>query len=131
MRSSEDDRGGHARIIAMFQAYFDESGIQDSAPVCLVCGYFGGPGQWQFGNEWKDVLDEYGINEFHAKQFGAFDPFGKRVGSYWQVGEYMACTTLNGNGYRSPEHSTRPQNILSQAFRWTVRLTTLLSLTDR
>jgi hypothetical protein len=30
----------------------------------------------------------------------------------WQVGEYRNCTTLNGNGYRSPEHASRPQNML-------------------
>jgi hypothetical protein len=30
----------------------------------------------------------------------------------WQNGEYKSCSTLNGNGYKSPEHSKRPQNIL-------------------
>ncbi len=30
----------------------------------------------------------------------------------WQNGEYKTCSTLSGNGYKSPEHFTRPQNIL-------------------
>jgi hypothetical protein len=30
----------------------------------------------------------------------------------WQIGEYKTCSTLNGNGYKSPEHSKRSQNIL-------------------
>jgi hypothetical protein len=33
-------------------------------------------------------------------------------GPDWQNGEYKTCSTLNGNGYKSPEHSSRPQNIL-------------------
>jgi len=67
----------------MFQAYFDESGIQDGASVCLVGGYFGGPGQWRkFGQEWQAILDEYEVPEFHAKQFWAFNDYGQRVGPY-------------------------------------------------
>jgi hypothetical protein len=76
-------KDGHAKLIAMLQAYFDESGIQDGARVCLVCGYFGGPGQWRrFGAAWQQVLDEYGVLEFHAWQFWAFNDDGKRIGPY-------------------------------------------------
>lgn len=32
----------------------------------------------------------------------------------WQIGEYKTCSTLNGNGDKSPEHSTRPQNIFCE-----------------
>jgi hypothetical protein len=28
-------------------AYLDESGAHEGASVCLVAGYFGGPGQWK------------------------------------------------------------------------------------
>ena len=30
----------------------------------------------------------------------------------WHNGEYKICSTQNGNGYKSPEHSSTPQNIL-------------------
>ena len=44
----------------MLQAYLDESGIHEGAHVCIVGGYFGGPGQWsKFGAEWKRVLEDY------------------------------------------------------------------------
>jgi hypothetical protein len=29
----------------------------------------------------------------------------------WQIGEYKTCSTLNGNGDKSPEHSARKKNI--------------------
>jgi hypothetical protein len=76
-------KDGHEKIIAMLQGYLDESGIQDGAPVCIVAGYFGGPGQWKkLGNEWTGVLRDFNVPEFHAKQFWAFNEKRERVGPY-------------------------------------------------
>lgn len=67
----------------MIQAYLDETGIHEGAGVCAIAGYFGGPGQWKKqGREWAAILKRYDVEEFHAKQFWAFDDHGNRVGPY-------------------------------------------------
>ncbi len=67
----------------MIQDYLDESGIHDSAPICLIAGYFGGPGQWKkFDKSWKKILADYGISEFHAHNFWQRDSSGNRTGLY-------------------------------------------------
>lgn len=79
----------------MLQGYLDESGIQEGASVCLVAGYFGGPGQWRkLGTAWQKVLDEYKVTEFHAKQFWAFDNQAQRVGPYKNWSSAKAQTFL-------------------------------------
>ncbi len=64
----------------MIQAYLDESGIHDGAAICVIAGYFGGPG-WmrKLGENWTRVLREYNVPEFHAKEFWALDPDGHRA----------------------------------------------------
>jgi len=68
----------------MIEGYFDESGIHDGAPVCLVGGFYGTQAAWRrFETQWNHILSHYpelvGIG--HAKAFFARDK-GKRVGEY-------------------------------------------------
>jgi len=65
--------------------------------VLLVVGALGGVAIW-------DRLDQAGHIPHDEKTIV--------YSSDWQNGEYKTCSTLNGNGYKSPEHSARPQNIL-------------------
>lgn len=54
----------------MIDAYLDESGIHENAKVCVIAGYFGGPGQMRrFGNAWVRMLADFNfpMAEFHAK----------------------------------------------------------------
>ena len=68
-----------------------ESGIQDGAPICLIGGYFGGPGQWRkVGIAWQTILNRHKVEEFHAKQFWAFADKGERVGPYKEWSESKA-----------------------------------------
>lgn len=63
-------RDGHKKVIAMIDAYLDESGIHDGARACVIAGYFGGPGQMKrLEAAWKRTLSEFGfpMKDFHAK----------------------------------------------------------------
>jgi hypothetical protein len=54
----------------MIDAYLDESGIHGGAKVCVIAGYFGGPGQMKrLEKAWKKTLYDYSfpMKEFHAK----------------------------------------------------------------
>jgi hypothetical protein len=76
-------RDGHGKILAMLEGYLDESGIHDGAPVCVVAGYFGGPGQWKkFDVLWRRVLNEFDVPDFHAKDFWHRTPEGGRKKPY-------------------------------------------------
>ncbi|SRR5579871_3997936 len=80
----------------MIQAYLDETGIHEGAGVCAIGGYFGGPGQWKKqGSEWCVILKRYGVEEFHAKQFWAFNDEGERVGPYRGWNNNKADAFLN------------------------------------
>jgi Protein of unknown function (DUF3800) len=51
-------------------AYLDESGIHDGAPICVIAGYFGEPETWsQFADGWRRIFAtcEMVMEEFHAK----------------------------------------------------------------
>lgn len=53
----------------MIDAYLDETGIHDGAPMCFVTGFFGGRGQWRkVAGSWRDVLHrfEVPVDQFHA-----------------------------------------------------------------
>lgn len=64
----------------MIQAYLDESGIHGGAGICVIAGYFGGPSSMKkLGQWWARVLKQYGVEEFHAKEFWAFDEHGNRA----------------------------------------------------
>lgn len=50
--------------------YGDESGIGAPSRYCVVAGYLGSPREWRrFNREWKEVLDEFAVPDFHAKDF--------------------------------------------------------------
>ncbi len=60
----------------MIDAYLDESGIHEGAKVCLVAGYFGGPGQMRrFDKAWRDTLKQF---DFPMKEFHATDLIRRR-----------------------------------------------------
>ena len=64
--------GKHLIVAIDLYAYADESGIQGSAPYCLMAGYIASPRRWKpFNAAWKATLEEYGVPEFHAKDFFA------------------------------------------------------------
>jgi hypothetical protein len=65
-----------------FTVYLDESGITDSQ-ICVVAGFGATSLQWNvFTDDWRHVLTEYGIGEFHAQVFFGRDPQGRMVGKY-------------------------------------------------
>jgi hypothetical protein len=69
----------------MIQGYMDETGIQAGANVCLIAGYFGGPGQWKkFGEAWTKIITKHNVAEFHAKEFWAFNKDGERAASAYR-----------------------------------------------
>lgn len=54
-------------IIAVFVAYFDESGTQRGSPIVAVAGFIAPDKQWsRFQAEWEKVLQQEGISFFHA-----------------------------------------------------------------
>jgi hypothetical protein len=57
------------RGIVVIQAFFDESGTHEGAPVLCVAAYAGKREEWHaFVQEWLPVLTEFGIDCFHAKE---------------------------------------------------------------
>jgi len=62
-------RDGHRKILAVIEGYIDETGIQEGSKICVICGFFGGKGQWKkFERDWQKALSDNGvpIEEFHA-----------------------------------------------------------------
>jgi len=52
-------------LVALFEAYFDESGSHDGSPVLCLAGYlFDKEGCLELDSEWKVVLDEYSLPYF-------------------------------------------------------------------
>jgi hypothetical protein len=63
----------------------DESGLgkQVSDVICCIAGFQGRNPLWiSFEEEWARTLEQYGIDEFHAKEFWARDASGGLVGKY-------------------------------------------------
>jgi len=63
-------RDGHPKVLAMIDAYLDESGIHDGAKMCVIAGYFGSPGQMRkLEKAWKKTLADFRfpMKDFHAK----------------------------------------------------------------
>jgi hypothetical protein len=58
------------QVLAMLEAYFDESGIHDGAAICVIAGYFGYAAHWKAQEiKWRNVLDSYHfpLKDFHAR----------------------------------------------------------------
>jgi len=65
LRNSEETLNSSA----MIETYLDESGIHESASVCVIAGYFAGKSQLRkFSHEWRLVLKRFSfpMSEFHA-----------------------------------------------------------------
>jgi len=76
-------KGKHLIVPIELFVFADESGIQSSAKYCLVLGFIGSPRHWgKFEDEWKKVLENYKVSEFHAKEFFSKDKKGMRIGEY-------------------------------------------------
>jgi hypothetical protein len=75
--------GDQKKVFAMMQAYMDDSGSHSTSHNCVVGGYFGGVNEWRkFERQWKPILDEYRISEFHARRFYARNSKKEFVGEY-------------------------------------------------
>jgi hypothetical protein len=67
--------GAKERLMALLQAYFDESGTheggaQGPSPFVVVAGYVGLAEQWgKFQEEWMATLQKRGLHEFHMSEF--------------------------------------------------------------
>jgi hypothetical protein len=72
----------NSRKPSLLRAYLDDSGTHADSKVCVLAGYFGGQRQWvKFEEEWRKVLDEHGLDEFHAHRFWSAAS-GKNVSAY-------------------------------------------------
>ena len=61
-------------------AYGDESGLHKNPRYCLMCGFIASPRQWKiFNKSWKNVLDQFGISDFHSTEFFPRDENKKRI----------------------------------------------------
>lgn len=71
------NEGRHLMAVLELYAYADESGIQKAPPYCVVAGYIASARSWEtFRGVWKSVLNKYGVEEFHAKEFFGRNPSG-------------------------------------------------------
>jgi hypothetical protein len=71
------------KALGHVESYMDDSGSHDGAPVCIIAGYFGGHRRWlRFEEQWKGVLESYGVKEFHSKIFWGRDSDGRRLKGY-------------------------------------------------
>jgi hypothetical protein len=51
-------------------AYADESGVHENPLFFVLAGYIASPRQWDlFCKDWQNILDSFGVSEFHAKDF--------------------------------------------------------------
>jgi hypothetical protein len=58
------------RFIAMFRAFFDDSGTHDGAPVVIVGGVVGKDEQWDLFNDlWRSVIAKRSLPYFHTTKF--------------------------------------------------------------
>lgn len=61
--------------MAMYSAYFDESGHPDRGPYLIVAGCVGDVDQWvEFEREWLEALAPLGTTIFHAVDFDQRNP---------------------------------------------------------
>jgi hypothetical protein len=76
----------------MLKFFIDESGLGKhmAEKVCSVAGFVASNSAWnQFQQNWGELLDEYGVTEFHAKEFWMRRPDGHLAGMYqnWQFSQ--------------------------------------------
>jgi len=70
-------------LFVFLQVYADESGTHATAPVTSVCGFIESPEKWEtFRPKWKKVLDDFGADHFHFREFSSKDICSKPNGPY-------------------------------------------------
>jgi hypothetical protein len=97
-------RDGHQKILAVIDAYIDESGIHDGAPACVVGGYFGGHSAWRnFEREWRKTLQNFSVplDQFHASEFLSKKGFfwDMKIGQYQEFRERITLMILRQKIY--------------------------------
>ena len=56
------------KVIAVVEAYLDESGTHDGAPLLVVAGFAGDRKAWKtFTKEWTSILKRANVDVFHAR----------------------------------------------------------------
>lgn len=94
---------GQEKVVAVLEAYFDESGINPQDAHCVVAGFVGSSRQWQrFEQRWLKASE--GVT-FHGKDFFAQDGNGRRVKTYRGWSDDRATTYLDAL-WRVIEQST-------------------------
>src|SRR5437870_1184274 len=65
--------------MALFEAYFDESGIHAGSDVVVVAGcIIDGDKALEFSSAWDSALADFGLKFWHSSEFECrFDPFDK------------------------------------------------------
>jgi hypothetical protein len=66
------------QVLAMLEAYFDESGIHRGAEVCVIAGFFGYGDQWKAQEKkWRAVLADFNfpMEKFHMSKIGNSDKY--------------------------------------------------------
>lgn len=72
-------------LFAMLKFYMDESGIGKNPDerVCSVAGFVAQNSAWRgFQKQWRETLEDHGIDEFHSKEFWARHADGGLAGKY-------------------------------------------------
>jgi len=101
--------------MAMYSAYFDESGHPDKGDYMVVAGAVADVGQWvEFEREWKEVLAPLNTEVFHATDFEAGaspfdglsecdkdDLFSKLIGIICRRVEKTCAGTIKLNDYKA------------------------------
>ena len=83
---------GENPLFLMLKFFMDESGIgknRDEA-VCCIAGFAAMNADWKkFAKHWEALLANYGLDEFHSKEFWARRPDGGLTGKYrgWSFGD--------------------------------------------
>jgi hypothetical protein len=89
------DHGSHVMGIVNLYAYADESGIENNSSYCVVAGYLASQRVWEnFRKEWKFILDEYHVSEFHSKEF-----FKRYRGPNISHGQYVGWSTKKASDF--------------------------------
>jgi hypothetical protein len=66
-----------------FYSYADESGLHGSPLYCIMAGYVGEAKPWnRFEGRWDRILAKNDVMDFHAKDYFARSPDGRRVGKF-------------------------------------------------
>lgn len=90
--------------MAIFTAYFDESGTPQDSKFLLVSGYIAPVREWlEFDRRWNQILASYGVKDFHMKDFahsrGDFESWkGKEPKRKRFLGELINQICLHAKG---------------------------------